>query len=99
MRHTHDMPFGAALRPGGGVRFRLWAPAAERVDLVLIEGGDSIDHPAQADAQGWWERELDQAGAGSLYQWRIDGELLVPDPASRQNPQGPHGPSCVVDAS
>jgi len=99
MRCSHEMPFGASLRPGGGARFRLWAPQATRADVVLVAGAVTHIHPAEADADGWWECEVDEAAAGTLYQWRIDGELHVPDPASRQNPHGPHAPSCIVDAT
>jgi 1,4-alpha-glucan branching enzyme/maltooligosyltrehalose trehalohydrolase len=93
------MPFGARLRPEGGVEFRLWAPAAERAELMFhpSAGGKSIACAAEADREGWWNCVVDEACAGSLYEWRIDGSLLVPDPASRQNPGGPLAPSAVVD--
>ena len=99
MRCKHDMPFGARLHERGGATFRLWAPAAQRAELAFYPGaaGGPRFHPAEADREGWWEAEVAEAAAGSLYQWRIDGGLLVPDPASRQNPEGPHGPSALVD--
>ena len=98
MRCQHDMPFGTRLEAGGGVTFRLWAPAAQQAQLAIETGSAAPElHPAEADAQGWWECTVAHATAGTLYRWRIDGKLLVPDPASRQNPEGPHGPSCVVD--
>jgi maltooligosyltrehalose trehalohydrolase len=99
MRCQHEMRFGASLRAGGGVDFRLWAPAAQRCELALYPGpaGEPMYLAAEADKEGWWECFAETAVAGSLYQWRIDGELLVPDPASRQNPAGVHEPSCVVD--
>ena len=99
MRYRHRMPFGAELAQGGGVDFRLWAPAARRAEIAFYPGaaGKATFVPAEADSQGWWTGHVDEAAAGSLYQWRIDGELLVPDPASRQNPQGVHAPSAVVD--
>ncbi|NML45627.1 malto-oligosyltrehalose trehalohydrolase [Ramlibacter sp. G-1-2-2] len=98
MRCQHEMPFGASLHAGGAT-FRLWAPAARSAELSFAPNaaGRAIAHPAEADAEGWWECTLAEAAAGSVYQWRIDGQLLVPDPASRQNPEGPHGPSAVVD--
>jgi malto-oligosyltrehalose trehalohydrolase len=54
---------------------------------------------AEPDAPecGWRELITDEAHAGSRYSYRIDGETLVPDPASRRNPQGVHGPSEVID--
>ena len=96
MQCIHAMPFGAALRAGGGVEFRLWAPGATRCELALGSDGQQL-LPAGRDTEGWWTC-LDQAsGDGSRYRWRIDGDLLVPDPASRSNPDGVHGASSVVD--
>ena len=89
------MPFGATLR-AGGTEFRLWAPGASRCELALGEDGRQLI-PAERDAQGWWHCVEPSAGAGTRYRWRIGGELLVPDPASRSNPDGVHGASCVVD--
>lgn len=98
MFFQHEMPFGARLQDGGGALFRLWAPAARQVELAIETGAVQTDlHAARADAAGWWECRLDHAKAGTLYRWRIDGDLLVPDPASRHNPEGPHGPSALVD--
>jgi malto-oligosyltrehalose trehalohydrolase len=83
--------FGARLGPDG-VTFRLWAPAARRVDLMLDRA-----HPMQAQPAGWYEVTIPGAGAGLLYKYRIDGELEVPDPASHHQPQDVAGPSEVVD--
>ena len=92
------MPFGAQVLAGGQVRFRLWAPAAKRVDLVLESGGEPARVlPLEATHEGWKGVITGEASAGSRYRYRIDGETLVPDPASRRNPQGVHGPSEVVD--
>lgn len=99
MRCRHQMPFGATLLDGGGVEFRLWAPAAQRADLLFYPsaGGKPRVLAAEADREGWWNCTAEEATAGSLYHWRIDGDLLVPDPASRHNPRGVHAPSAVVD--
>ena len=98
MQCQHEMPFGARPGTGGGATFRLWAPAAQRAELAIETAGGAPElHPAEADAQGMWECTVPHARAGTLYRWRIDGKLLVPDPASRHNPEGPHGPSSVVD--
>src|SRR5262245_13678954 len=91
MRRQHDSPFGAELRDDG-VRFRLWAPAARSVELVL--DGRDVDMPRGDD--GWYELTTGKAQAGSRYRYRIDGELLVPDPASRFQPEDVSGPSEVV---
>ena len=97
MRCQHDMPFGARLQEGGGALFRLWAPAARKAELALETASAPQLLPAQADAQGWWTCRVPHATAGTPYRWKIDGDLLVPDPASRSNPEGPHGPSVLVD--
>jgi|tagenome__1003787_1003787.scaffolds.fasta_scaffold20878444_2 maltooligosyltrehalose trehalohydrolase len=83
--------FGPELHPDG-VRFRLWAPAARRVELMLDRA-----HPMQARGGGWYEQSIPGAGAGILYKFRIDGELEVPDPASHFQPADVSGPSEVID--
>ena len=90
------MPFGAE-PDGPRTRFRLWAPAANRVDLVVTVGDAGREHALAARDGGWFEATLD-AGAGTRYAYRIDGgRLVVPDPASRFNPDDVHAASCVVD--
>ncbi len=94
----HDMPFGAQLTDAG-VRFRLYAPAAHRVDVAYGDGVDTT-RSAQLTAlgSGWFEATLDHARAGTRYAYQIDGALAaVPDPASRFQPGGVHAPSVVVD--
>ena len=96
-RRRHEMPFGARVLPDG-VRFRLWAPGARRIDLVLqAPAGPERVLPLEAAGDGWLELTADEAKAGSRYRFSVDGEMLVSDPASRRNPQGVHGPSEVVD--
>ena len=90
----HSMPFGAQLMAQGGVRFRFWAPGAKKVELELA--GRFL--PLQASRDGWFEHLVGAAGPGTQYRYRIDGELLVPDPASRFQPRDVDGPSEVVDA-
>ncbi|HEU4460836.1 MAG TPA: malto-oligosyltrehalose trehalohydrolase [Methylibium sp.] len=97
MRHAHAMRFGATLDASGrGARFRLWAPGARHAEL-LLHGDGLRSAAATRDAGGWCEAVVADAAAGQRYQWRIDGELAVPDPASRFNPDGPHGPSELLD--
>lgn len=106
MRVGHDMPFGAALLPQGGVDFRLWAPGAEAPQVVW-QAADGQEHrePARSEGDGVWHSRVAAASASTRYQWEVDGgggsagsgPLRVPDPASRCNPQGPLGASVVVD--
>lgn len=91
------MPFGAQLLETGGVRFRLWAPAARRVDLCLVEGETETLLPMTRLDEGWFELETERAGSGSRYRFCIDAGMRVPDPASRYQPEDVHGPSEVVD--
>ncbi len=83
--------FGAEL-DRTGVTFRLWAPAAKRVEVMLDRA-----HPMQAQAHGWYQTTIPQARPGTLYKYRIDGEMEVPDPASDFQPQDVSGPSEVID--
>ncbi|HEY5897701.1 MAG TPA: malto-oligosyltrehalose trehalohydrolase, partial [Burkholderiales bacterium] len=92
MNRKHAMPFGAEVR-GDGVRFRLWAPAARRVDLVISQ----TIKPLKAVGGGWFELFDADSAAGTLYRYRIDEGPLVPDPASRFQPQDVDGPSEVID--
>ena len=93
IHRIHRMPFGAQLE-AGGVRFRLWAPSACQVTLCLDDG--ELQMPAAGE--GWFALSVDAARPGSRYRFRIDGGLLVPDPASRCNPDDVQGPSEVIDA-
>jgi maltooligosyltrehalose trehalohydrolase len=89
----HRMPFGAECQSDGAVRFRLWAPAATRIDLVL----ESVTLPVPQVEPGWFELTTDRASAGSLYRYLVNGKASVPDPASRFQPEDVRGPSRVVD--
>ena len=89
----HDMPFGAKLSESG-VTFRLWAPSARTVD-VIVE--NAVPLPMSSVGEGWYEATVSDAHDRSNYRFRIDGGLLVPDPASRFQPNGPIGASRVVD--
>lgn len=93
------MPVGAEVLPEGGVHFRVWAPRAARVEVVL-EGGPGAPSSIALDAEeeGYHSGLAGHAAAGTLYRFRLDGaEEAHPDPASRFQPEGPHGPSQVVD--
>jgi malto-oligosyltrehalose trehalohydrolase len=97
MRCLHEMPFGARLLPGGGARFRLWAPAAGRVDLVRSAGPDAGEAPMRRLPDGFFELTVARADPSTRYAFRIDGDIEVPDPASRANPDDVHRPSALTD--
>jgi maltooligosyltrehalose trehalohydrolase len=77
----------------GGVYFRVWAPNAKRVDVAL----GSAHHAMTAEAGGYFSAILPEAKVGDTYRYRLDGGDAYPDPVSRYQPEGPHGPSQVVD--
>jgi len=92
------VPVGAETIPLKGVDFRVWAPKASHVSVVFEADGHEI--PLAAEDGGWFSALAAHAGPGTLYRFRLDGgERLYPDPASRFQPDGPHGPSQVVDPS
>ena len=86
-----DHQFGARLT-SQGVWFRLWAPGARRVDLVLAQR-----HEMQRGAGGWFAIDVPGATAGTRYKFRIDDEVDVPDPASFFQPDDVFGFSEVID--
>jgi len=90
------MPFGAQLGEDGA-EFRLWAPAARRVEIDLSHDRGRASLPMTASQDGWHSAKVEGVAAGAAYLYRIDGRISVPDPASRCNPQDVHGASVLVD--
>ncbi|MET8498194.1 malto-oligosyltrehalose trehalohydrolase [Streptomyces microflavus] len=76
------------------MRFEVWAPEA---DTVVLEAAD-VRYPMERDPEreGWWSAEA-EAADGERYGFRVDDGPLLPDPRSRRQPDGPDGPSAVVD--
>ena len=89
------LPIGAEISPEAGVHFRVWAPKRRRVDVEL--NGEYME--LDAEENGYFSGVVETASAGDLYRFRLDGKDSFPDPASRFQPQGPHGPSQIVDPS
>ncbi|MEJ2175058.1 MAG: malto-oligosyltrehalose trehalohydrolase, partial [bacterium] len=96
MSFRHRMPFGAEHRADGTTRFRLWAPDAASVDLDLAGAQGQARLAMQRDADGWHEL-ITAAVPGARYRFVVGEGLLVPDPASRFNPDDVHGASEVID--
>src|ERR1700761_8511510 len=90
-----DFGQGATIE-ANGVRFRLWAPGCDQLDLAL----EPEKHVLQMEPQagGFFELFVPSAGAGTLYRYRLPDGRTVPDPASRFQPQDVHGPSEVIDS-
>lgn len=102
MRHfkganIRRLPVGADVSANGDVHFRVWAPRCHEVEVV-------IDNPHQAviqldaESNGYFHNYTSRAKPGDLYRYRLDQcETLLPDPASRFQPDGPLGPSMIID--
>ncbi len=88
---------GATVLPGGGVRFTVWAPTARSVELLLSTGEWERRLPLHPAADGYHTRTVPDAAPGARYRFLVDGAGPFPDPASRFQPEGPHGPSQIVD--
>src|ERR671924_1624767 len=90
---------GASLHLGAtvledGIVFRVWAPARRTVE-VIIDGRRPLTMTRQSD--GTFELTVPGLATGTRYQYRLDGERHRPDPASRYQPDGVHGPSVALD--
>ncbi|MEP7244313.1 MAG: malto-oligosyltrehalose trehalohydrolase [Gammaproteobacteria bacterium] len=79
-----------------GVQFRVWAPAATRVEVVFPDDGAAAVELLPAES-GFFSGHSGRATAGTLYRYRLNGGDAYPDPYSRFQPEGPHGPSMVID--
>jgi malto-oligosyltrehalose trehalohydrolase len=79
------------------VQFRLWAPACDRVELVL--DGEPAPLKMKSASEGWHELTTPLARHGTRYRFRLPDGMLVPDPASRYQPEDVHGPSEVIDTA
>jgi malto-oligosyltrehalose trehalohydrolase len=89
----NDRQFGARLT-ADGASFRLWAPTAQHVEVLL-----EAPHPMRRGEGGWFSADIPGVKAGARYEFRIDDEINVPDPASAFQPDDVAGPSEVIDHS
>ena len=93
-RTAWRLPLGACVSPDG-THFRLWAPKPDQVEVVLESTGTS--RRLEKDGAGYWSGLITEAKAGMAYRYRLGGTHFLPDPCSRFQPEGPHGPSLIVD--
>ena len=92
MTATRRFPIGAE-PTSGGVHFRVWAPKRKKVEVVLDSGAVELVR----EESGYHSGVAPGVSDGAHYRFRLDGEGPFPDPASRFQPEGPHGASEVVD--
>jgi maltooligosyltrehalose trehalohydrolase len=90
-------PSLGAWRESGGVVFRVWAPHHAQVDVVIDRPPAPIVHPLGRDRDGFFSAVVSDVHTGDRYRYRLDGDRLFPDPASRYQPDGVHGASQIVD--
>jgi maltooligosyltrehalose trehalohydrolase len=95
---SRRLPIGAEVVTGG-VHFRVWAPKRRTVGVVLEGGPGARDEVnLTAEGSGYFSGLARGAAAGTRYRYRLDADsILYPDPCSRFQPEGPHGPSQVID--
>ncbi|MBZ4416410.1 malto-oligosyltrehalose trehalohydrolase [Myxococcus sp. RHSTA-1-4] len=97
MRPTpFQLTLGAQLLGDGRTRFRVWAPRRRTVDVCLYDDGFARHLPLRPTEHGYFEG-THPVPVGARYKYRLDGGDCFPDPCSRFQPEGPHGPSQVVD--
>jgi 1,4-alpha-glucan branching enzyme len=90
-----ERPLGAVHLGEGRTSFRVWAPRAELVRLAIGDGKRHVD--LTPERGGYHAAIVEQAPPGTRYRYQMDEEMELPDPASRLQPEGVHGPSEVVD--
>jgi maltooligosyltrehalose trehalohydrolase len=97
MKSEWSLERGANVLPGGGVRFSVWAPRAQRVEVEIVDRKESRSHEMTALGGNVFSVDIRDAAEGTDYLFRLDGKSGRPDPASRLQPEGVHGPSRVVE--
>ncbi len=81
-----------------GTHFRVWAPQHSNVAVILESGVAAGEHPLEPEPNGYFSALVPTVAAGDLYRYKLDGDAIFPDPASRFQPAGPIGPSQVIDS-
>lgn len=87
---------GALFQKDGDVRWRVWAPYAERVDLALLDSNGRATHAMKPEEGGYFSFEKERVQNGQRYAYRLNGGPDRPDPASRWQPDGISRPSAVL---
>ncbi|MBN1862188.1 MAG: malto-oligosyltrehalose trehalohydrolase [Dehalococcoidales bacterium] len=87
---------GATYLGDSRCHFLVWAPLAQKVDVHLVLPQEQV-FPLTRDSCGYHEATIEGVEPGYRYFYRLDSERDRPDPASRFQPAGVHGPSEVID--
>src|SRR5215813_10560574 len=100
VRLSRRCPVGVELQGSAGAHFRVWAADHQTITLVVEQESGAVlrEVPLAAEGGGYFSALVPAIGTGALYRYRFDTETSrFPDPGSRAQPFGPHGPSQVVD--
>ena len=97
MSWSWGFSLGASFLEDGRARFVVWAPLARKVEVHLLAPRERLV-PTEVGERGYHHAVVDEVEPGSLYLYRLDEGRERPDPASRFQPQGVHGPSQVVSS-
>jgi maltooligosyltrehalose trehalohydrolase len=95
--HVEETTSGVTYLGNGRCSFRIWAPRRRRLQVHIVGPRDQTVQLKEV-GDGYFEAEVGDAQPGALYFYRLDMVIERPDPASRLQPQGVHGPSQVVSA-
>jgi maltooligosyltrehalose trehalohydrolase len=91
-----DTGLGASYLGGGRCRFLVYAPLARKIEVRILSPRDRLVALERIEG-GYHSGIVEDTAPGTLYRYRLDGVRELPDPASRFQPQGVHGPSQIVD--
>jgi maltooligosyltrehalose trehalohydrolase len=89
-------PVGPSLKNNGQCTFSVWAPLCSSASVV-INASTEVTWPMEKGELGYWSVTLDHVTPGMQYWYKLNNELLRPDPASRWQPDGVHGASAIVN--
>lgn len=95
VKNSRKMPIGAEMI-NGEVHFRVWAPNSKSVEVIIDSKKIYLLKPEQ---KGYFSGAVKNTRENAHYQFMLDGKNPLPDPASRFQPDGPHGPSQIIDSS
>src|SRR5581483_6948260 len=87
---------GAFAQPDGSCRWRVWAPRAERVELVLLDGAVRRPRAMTPEPFGYFSHVEPNVPGGQRYAYRLNDGPERPDPISLWQPDGVHRPSAVL---
>src|SRR5689334_2131519 len=99
-RSVWQLPYGAQLAEESGqqgARFRVAAPGRSKLEVAIASANGYQFFPLVDEGDGNFSNFIAGIEAGARYKFRLDGDLIVPDPYTRYQPDDAHGDSQVID--